>query len=199
MATTKVQGQENALERADHDIVAIGIMIAACLLFVGIGGPTIGQTIGAWLGTGRQPEPALVSALLLNIALIIFGWRRYKELGQEVRVRSEAEAEARTLAATDPLTGCLNRRSTPAVIATMGGQAARSGQKIAALLLDLDNFKHVNDLNGHRAGDSLLIDIAKRISTAIPRKPNSHDWAGMNSAASCHSTRNSRNAWMSSP
>lgn len=168
VATTKVQGQENALERADHDIVAIGIMIAACLLFVGIGGPTIGQTIGAWLGTGRQPEPALVSALLLNIALIIFGWRRYKELGQEVRVRSEAEAEARTLAATDPLTGCLNRRSTPAVIATMGGQAARSGQKIAALLLDLDNFKHVNDLNGHRAGDSLLIDIAKRISTAIP-------------------------------
>lgn len=166
--TTKTQGQKSALNRADHDVVAIGIMVAACLLFVGIGGPTIGQTINAWLGTGKQPQPALVSALLLNIALIIFGWRRYDELGQEVRIRSQAEAEARILAATDPLTGCLNRRSTPTVIAAMGGQAARSGQKIAALLFDLDNFKNVNDLNGHRAGDSLLVDIARRVSTSIP-------------------------------
>ena len=49
--------------------------------------------------------------MLLNIALIIFGWRRYKQLTSEVSERRKAEEHARILAETDPLTGCLNRRS----------------------------------------------------------------------------------------
>jgi hypothetical protein len=63
------------------------------------------------LGQSTAPDRMLVSALLLNIALIIFGWRRYRELNREIAERRRAENQSRLLAATDPLTQCLNRRA----------------------------------------------------------------------------------------
>ena len=162
------QGAAHRLERAERDVVVMGIAIAACLLFVGIGGSAISQILRSWLGDGGDPDQLLISAMLLNIALIIFGWRRYAELAEEVDERRRAETEARVLAETDPLTGCLNRRSIASIVATMGSMAEKQGYKVAALLFDLDKFKHVNDLNGHRAGDRLLIEIARRVSSVIP-------------------------------
>lgn len=157
------------LERADRDIVALGIAFAALILFVGIGGKVLPQIIRSWLGTGAEPDLLLINALLLNIALIIFGWRRYVELSQEVNERRNAEENARQLAETDALTGLLNRRSfTPATISLIE-KARESGKGVAALMLDLDNFKQVNDLHGHSVGDQVLSEIAIRLNS---HKPN---------------------------
>lgn len=164
------QGQDPAdrLGRAERDVVVMGIAVAACLLFVGIGGSAMSQIAHAWFGGGSKPDQLLVSAMLLNIALIIFGWRRYSELAAEVNERRRAENHARVLSETDPLTGCLNRRCISSIVTGIAAGAGARGHKIAALLFDLDKFKHVNDLNGHRAGDGLLVEIARRVSSVIP-------------------------------
>ena len=102
---------DNPLQQAERDVVALGIAVAAIILLVGTGGSVLPQTVQALLGQGGQPNVVLAKALLLNIALVIFGWRRYRELTREIDERRRAEARAKLLAAIDPLTQCLNRRS----------------------------------------------------------------------------------------
>jgi diguanylate cyclase (GGDEF)-like protein len=154
--------------RAERDLVALGIAVAAILLFVGTGGLVLPQVVRSWAGVGEAPNPILVNALLLNIALVIFGWRRYAELTTEIAERRKAEELARQLAETDPLTGTLNRRSIgPATDALLAESKAR-GRSVAFVMVDLDNFKLVNDLNGHLAGDALLRATADRIRALLP-------------------------------
>ena len=74
-----------------------------------------------------------------------------------------AQAEIAQLAHYDPLTGLLNRRSFREHV--HGGRDA--GELIAALLLDLDNFKTVNDTMGHPAGDALLKQVSERLTGTV--------------------------------
>lgn len=159
---------QRKLGSAQRDIVALGIAVAALILFVGTGGTVMPQIVRAWLGLGEAPDVMLTNAVLLNIALLIFGWRRYNDLNKEVEERRRAEARARELAERDPLTGCLNRRSGPLAIETLRNAAAEKQQDVAVLMIDLDNFKQINDLNGHQAGDNVLITIADRIEEQLP-------------------------------
>jgi diguanylate cyclase (GGDEF)-like protein len=154
--------------RAERDIVALGIAAAAILMFVGTGGSVLPQVARAWMGIGSGPDRMLVNAMLLNIALIIFGWRRYSELMREIAERKAAEERARLLAETDPLTGCLNRRSVTRATDELIGAAHDSGRALAFVMVDLDNFKMVNDVNGHRAGDTVLLVTAERIADLLP-------------------------------
>jgi len=166
--TTSTSGLAKPLERAQRDVVALGIAIAALIMFVGIGGRVMPQILRSWLGLDRPPDMLLTNALLLNIALLIFGWRRYEELRREVGVRREAEAKARELAEFDPLTGCRNRRGVTPEIDAMLGIAREEGHEIALLLIDIDNFKTINDRCGHKAGDAVLVETARRIQRLLP-------------------------------
>ena len=85
------------LERAQRDIVALGIAVSALILFVGIGGRVMPQILRSWLGLDAPPDMLLTNALLLNVALLLFGWRRYEELRREVIVRREAEVTSRLI------------------------------------------------------------------------------------------------------
>ncbi len=154
--------------RAERDIVALGIALAAVMLFVATGSSVLPSAIRSLLGHGQGPDNVLSSALLLNIALVIFGWRRYRELTQEITVRREAEEKARTLAETDPLTGCLNRRALINAAEDLRQTLATQGKMIAFAMVDLDNFKNINDQCGHVAGDRVLTDISARIKGLLP-------------------------------
>jgi diguanylate cyclase (GGDEF)-like protein len=68
------------------------------------------------------------------------------------RVRRQAE--------TDPLTGLLNRRAFITAAEREHELAARTGADLAVVLIDLDDFKAVNDREGHAAGDRLLAELA---------------------------------------
>ena len=168
ITTQSATAGEKGLKRADRDIVTFGVTVAAIMLFVGTGGSLMPQIMRAWSGHGGAPDKLLVSAVLLNIALVIFGWRRYRELQDEVNERRKAEAQARLLAETDPLTGCLNRRSIGPATDRLIAETAAQGEVVAFLMLDLDNFKQVNDLNGHSAGDLILKESAQRILALLP-------------------------------
>ena len=159
---------KRATANADRDVVTLGIALAAIILFVGTGGTLMPQILRAWMGTGAAPNMMLTNAVLLNIALVIFGWRRYTDLHNEVAERRRAEELARLLAETDPLTGCLNRRSGAQAIDRMLGQARNGKRHAAVFMIDLDNFKQINDLNGHQTGDRVLTVVAERIRACLP-------------------------------
>ncbi len=160
---------ENKIRNAERDMIALGIAIAAVILFVGTGGTLMPQIVKAWFFGGNPPDLLLTNAVLLNIALLIFGWRRYKDLHTEVAVRREAEERARELAERDPLTGCLNRRSGPPALERLREAWVGTHRQIAVLMIDLDNFKQINDLNGHQLGDRVLTTIASRIADSLPK------------------------------
>lgn len=153
---------------ARRDVVTSLIVIFAILMFVGTGGTVITEAIASLSGYGGGSDKMLVSAFLLNIALILFGWRRYRDLAKEVTERAAAEELAHSLAVTDPLTGFLNRRTLTERTTEMIATAQRKNKSTAFLMLDLDNFKTVNDVHGHSAGDIVLKEVAARISKVIP-------------------------------
>lgn len=67
----------------------------------------------------------------------------------------------------DELTGLFNRRYMEESLAREVRRAARSGEPLALLLLDLDGFKRVNDTLGHTHGDRLLADLAQRLAREV--------------------------------
>lgn len=168
-ATSK---QLDRSEGARREIVAGGVVVAAILLFVGTGSNVMQAVVQTLSGLGGGPDRALAAALVLNVALILFGWRRYKDLNREIRERTEAEQRARYLADTDPLTGFLNRRALLATGQRQIAEAVADKRQVALFLLDLDHFKTVNDIHGHAAGDRVLQVAAERISAILPPNAN---------------------------
>lgn len=157
-----------AARRSEDDIVALGIAITAIMLFVATGGTAIPQIIRVWRGIASQLDTILANALILNIALILLGWSRYKALSQELNRRRESELEAKRLANTDPLTGCFNRRSFIPAVADLFDRSYSTGKAVALIQIDLDNFKQINDFHGHKIGDHVLLRTSQRLSDLLP-------------------------------
>ncbi len=144
------------------------ISVSAILLFVGIGSAVLSKTLQYYFEGGEPADRTLVIALLLNVALILFGWRRHSALSNEVLIRTAAEERAQQLANRDPLTGFLNRRSLAEEGAAMFVRAQRRRKAMAMLMLDLDHFKTINDMHGHAVGDALLRAVAAEIAHVMP-------------------------------
>lgn len=154
---------------AERDLVLLVVVFVAIVMFVAIGGFTVPRAISAVFFSGDRTDNLLTSALLLNIALIIFGWRRYLELQLEIDERKQAEEQARLLAETDPLTGCLNRRSMAVATEKLRTAAHARGQAVAYCLVDVDHFKQINDVYGHMAGDDALVELCRRFTQVLPK------------------------------
>jgi diguanylate cyclase (GGDEF)-like protein len=95
---------------------------------------------------------ALGSFALLVLVALAFARPILSTLGDFRRVASQA--------ATDSLTGLANRRSFDDELALEWRRAERVGEPLALVLLDLDNFKSINDGRGHQAGDAVLRRVA---------------------------------------
>lgn len=154
---------------AERDLIALGIATAAIILLVATGSTVLPRVIEAMLGKGNGPDNLLANALLLNIALVVFGWRRYRQLTGEMEDRKRAEEQARSLAEIDPLTECLNRRKMTEVADEVRQNAKGNGEAVAFVMIDVDNFKQINDMHGHSIGDQVLVTIANRLREELPR------------------------------
>ena len=74
---------------------------------------------------------------------------------------------AETRAMTDKLTGLANRRSIEDTLKRMAAQSARTLNPLAAIMLDLDHFKQVNDLHGHDHGDEVLAAVGAAMTSCL--------------------------------
>ena len=153
---------------AGSDLITGSISVAAILMFVGTGSSVLSMTLRHYFEGGEPADRTLVIALLLNVALILFGWRRNRALSNEVRVRTAAEERAQMLASRDPLTGFLNRRSLAEEGAAMFVRAQKRRKAMAMIIIDLDHFKTINDMHGHAIGDALLRAAAGEIAATMP-------------------------------
>lgn len=80
---------------------------------------------------------------------------------------SRIRENLRELAEQDALTGLANRYDFERVLALAVARGQRDGSRMAVLLLDVDNFKTVNDTFGHAVGDQLLVEVARRLRSVV--------------------------------
>ncbi|WP_218062051.1 putative bifunctional diguanylate cyclase/phosphodiesterase [Endobacter medicaginis] len=86
----------------------------------------------------------------------------FRGIGRDITTQHQAQSDIAFMAEHDGLTGLLNR---PAFLARLA-DAAASGTPVTLALIDLDNFKAVNDTYGHAIGDLLLRQTAQRLAAA---------------------------------
>lgn len=115
-----------------------------------------GESTGA--GAVNVMVPAFLSSMLfymaLNVALALMLFRRKEE-------------HLRYMARHDALTGLLNRYSLDEYAAREVARVERGEHDLSIVVLDLDDFKQVNDQHGHAAGDQVLVQAASRVREII--------------------------------
>ncbi|MBU2760915.1 sensor domain-containing diguanylate cyclase [Acidithiobacillus sulfurivorans] len=118
-----------------------------------------------------QALKALIGQLASSVGLALTLWKRHNAL-------ADAEAEIRQVAYYDSLTGLANRRLLNERLEEGLASASQNSQSIALGILDVDDFKKVNDEYGHNAGDTLLVIIARRLEEALRTSDCVARWGG---------------------
>jgi diguanylate cyclase (GGDEF)-like protein len=129
----------------------------------------------------RRQRLVLIAGTLGLVALgivVLVLWSRYR-----IKVRSEAELSVANerileLARHDSLTGLLNRRSGQERLDVEAARSRRTGRPFCLLMLDLDDFKRVNDDHGHDCGDALLVHVAELLTTRLRSQDMVARWGG---------------------
>lgn len=88
---------------------------------------------------------------------------------EDVTERHRLARELEQQAVHDPLTGLPNRRALEVALPRAIARAGRQGSALAVGVLDLDDFKVVNDSLGHEAGDRVLVELARRLTPRLRR------------------------------
>jgi diguanylate cyclase (GGDEF)-like protein len=133
-----------------------------------------GQPLAAGLGASGQG--ALVFALGTVITLLVLLLARSRE--RALALVRQKTGQLRHQALHDPLTGLPNRVLALDRAERMLARARRTHTTVAALYLDLDAFKQVNDMFGHRAGDELLRVVSARLNGVIRESDTAARLAG---------------------
>ncbi len=122
-----------------------------------------GQDYGLRATAGRQDEVGRLATRLNGMLARIEATDR--ELKQQLRQEQRAGQALHQLAHRDLLTGLLNRLAFETELAERMATLGRG--RLALLFIDLDNFKQVNDSLGHAAGDTVLVEVARRMSREL--------------------------------
>lgn len=162
-----------------HVLVALGsLLIGAAMVAGGGGAPTASFGVWfvwvgvygavffspraaavqlAWAGTVHVVALAVVDEpVVLAQTVVLFGTVSVTALVVGALVR-----QIRVVAATDPLTGLANRRTFDQHVQRELARGQRTGRPLSLLAMDLDGFKQVNDVQGHAAGDRLLVQAGR--------------------------------------
>jgi len=157
---------DTRLRSARRDAVVLTVLITAVMLLIWNGSAFFHNLP---LSEDRfGPELRLAStALTLNVALILFGWRRYVDLQHEAEMREEQERRATVLATTDPITGLYNRKGFADRAGQLCIDAGDRGDQLVVISFQVHRFKSINDQHGYETGDRLLKTISVALADAL--------------------------------
>ena len=111
---------------------------------------------------------AMAALIVLAFLLIfVFASKARHEFRERLRIQANEEEIIRNLAFYDTLTQLPNRRLLNDRLEQSLAASKRSGIHGALIFLDMDNFKPLNDLHGHIAGDALLVEVAHRLNACV--------------------------------
>ena len=119
---------------------------------------------------GKLSDTTLAISMLLFVGLLV---RQFIT----IRDRTRLADQLRTAAVTDVLTGLPNRRYFEEMLKVEAPLAGRGQRALSLIIVDLDNFKNVNDTYGHSAGDAVLTQAAERVRSCDPsQRPDLSLW-----------------------
>ena len=143
---------------ARRDVVVLSILIIGVMLLIWNGSAFFRHLS---ITSEFDPDVRIAStALTLNVALILFGWRRYIDLQHEAELRAEQEHRASVLASTDGITGLYNRKGFADRAAEICTHSSSADDNLVIISFQIQRFKAVNDQHGYETGDRLLRGIA---------------------------------------
>ncbi len=121
-----------------------------------------------------QAVRGLMGAVLLFNTYAIYQQiivkRLHRKLAEQIEETAKLEMYAEALhkmAMLDPLTGLHNRRFAEERLAAEVARSHRSGHPLTVIMLDLNDFKQINDRSGHAAGDQVLKEFAERLKALV--------------------------------
>ncbi len=172
---TRVETLGKALERLEddqYDVVLLDINLPDA-----VGPDPVRQVALSRNGapvvvvSGKDDEAFAVDMIRAGAQdYVVKGSEAYRNLGRTMRYaveRKESEKQLKQLASFDPLTNLANRQEMCLQLTKACAHADRHGDMVGVFVIDLDNFKLVNDKYGHTAGDQLLKKLAEEIEGAI--------------------------------
>lgn len=104
--------------------------------------------------------------------------KRVAGVARDITEEKRLQEELRHRALHDPLTELPNRSLLEDRVEQGIARARRRGQPLGLLVLDVDNFKRINDRLGHTAGDQVLTELARRLQAAIREEDTVARWGG---------------------
>jgi diguanylate cyclase (GGDEF)-like protein/PAS domain S-box-containing protein len=125
----------------------------------------------------RKPVRVRTAAVRDATGTIVGGVETFSDASAVVRAAEDAD-RVRHEALTDELTGLPNRRMFDAAVRTRLENMVRYAWQFGLLVVDIDNFKAVNDKSGHAVGDAVLAGVAKTIQGAVRAGDMVARWGG---------------------
>jgi diguanylate cyclase (GGDEF)-like protein len=136
------------------------------------------QDVPILLITGRTDLEARVAAFEAGADDCIAKPLIPEELIARVRVRLRRRRLLREMTEHDPLTRCLSRRAVLEAFASRLSESRRYGRPLSAAVLDLDQFKNVNDAYGHLVGDQVLMTLGRLLNERFRLEDLRGRWGG---------------------
>lgn len=151
-----------------RDAIYYLVATIATLIGTGITALTVWGTIPYTTLTYRAAEIAIsLDALLLSMAL-----------AEQIRRAQRDKLRAQQQARMDMLTKLYNRRAFDEICSPIWSNALRHKHKLCIILLDIDEFKLINDRHGHAAGDQVLKEVAALLNSTIREGDVLARWGG---------------------
>ncbi|HTD06442.1 GGDEF domain-containing protein [Undibacterium sp.] len=123
----------------------------------------VGTLVSAMMDETRQVQ----SEAIRSRDMMVAAQKEVKEAGDRIKELEEKLVHMSELVREDELTGSLNRRGLDDVFDREADRADRRGTPMCAAMLDLDNFKKLNDTHGHAAGDEALVHLVRIVKQTL--------------------------------
>src|SRR5208283_4260354 len=177
----EIRANLRKLER--HDLWAWG---NAAIIILSLTALVVSLSVSLYLSGSRtvfgwnlsSAVRALVALVLIFTGQMIYQHLKLRKI-QRALAEQQIEAEVfRRLAMFDPLTGLYNRRFAEQRLRSEIARSERRGLSLIVVLVDLDDFKQINDEHGHLAGDHVLKEFAKYLSRSTRGSDLAARWGG---------------------